>query len=102
MAGYQPRPIDTSGVSLGPDLAPIIERLAESAHEVWAERRLAEGWRYGESRNDATKVHPCLVPYTRLPETEKAYDRALVEQALKGIIALGWTIEKRGSDEGAL
>ena len=97
MATYQPRPIDTSGVSLGPDLTTLVERLAKNTHEVWAEKRIADGWRYGASRDDANKKHPCLVPYAELPESEIAYDRAMVEQALKAALALGWTIEKGGS-----
>jgi len=91
---YQPRPIDTSRVSLGPELTALIERLAENAHEVWAQKRLADGWRHGANRDDAAKLHPCLVPYAELPESEKAYDRAMAEQALKGAVALGWAINR--------
>lgn len=97
MATYQPRPIDTSGVSLSLGLTALVERLAENTHEVWAEKRIADGWRYGASRDDANKMHPCLVPYAQLPESEIAYDRAMVEQALKCALALGWIIERGAS-----
>ena len=56
-------------------LLDLTERLAENTHEVWAQRRLAEGWTYSPRRDDAAKLHPCLVPYADLPESEKDYDR---------------------------
>ena len=92
---YQPRPVDTSDVRLTADLRGLLEQLAEQVHEAWAARRLAEGWRYGECRDDQAKTHPCLVPYARLPETEKEYDRATVRQTLKTMANLGYCISRR-------
>ncbi|MDA4635727.1 RyR domain-containing protein, partial [Escherichia coli] len=71
-----PRPIDTTGVELPAEVRELAERLAEHVHDVWAARRLAEGWRHGPRRHDARKEHPGLVPYGELPESERAYDRA--------------------------
>lgn len=93
MATYKPRPIDTSAVRLGHALGTLVENLSANVHDVWAEKRLADGWHYGPQRDDAAKTHPCLVPYADLPESEKAYDRTMVEQALKSVLALGWPIE---------
>jgi hypothetical protein len=94
MAKYKPKPLDTSKVVLRPEQRALIEKLAANAHEVWAAKRLADGWTLGPERNDAAKTHPCLIPYAALPESEKDYDRVLVEQALSGAIALGWRVEK--------
>ncbi len=91
---YQPRPIDTSQIELGGDIRALAERLAENAHEQWARQRLAEGWRYGPRRDDARKETPNLVPYGELPEAEREYDRIVVAETLKAIIALGFRIEK--------
>jgi hypothetical protein len=66
---YGPTPIDTSRINLADDLLELRERLAENAHDVWASRRLSEGWTYGPARDDATKKHPDLVPYADLPDT---------------------------------
>ena len=60
---YLPEPIDTSAVSLEPALMQLAELLARNAHEVWAQERLAQGWKYGPCRRDDTKEHPCLIPY---------------------------------------
>jgi hypothetical protein len=89
---YQPQPIDTSRVVLAADLIALTERLARNAHENWAQQRLRDGWRYGPSRDDASKEHPCLVPYEQLPESEMEYDRIAAMQTLKTIQAMGYRI----------
>jgi hypothetical protein len=89
---YQPQPIDTAAVTLPEALAALTERLAENAHDIWAQQRLADGWTYGPERDDAAKQHPDLVPYAELPEGEKEYDRLTALATLKAILALGYTI----------
>ena len=89
---YVPKPIDTSAVELPEGLLGLTERLAENAHDHWADQRMAEGWAYGPQRDDAAKRHPDLVPYEQLPESEKEYDRRMAMEALKAIIALGYRI----------
>ena len=42
---YTPAPLDTSGEVLPEALTPLVEALAKNVHEVWAQSRLAEGWR---------------------------------------------------------
>ena len=69
--------------------------LAKNVHNVWAQKRLSEGWKYGTARNDDRKEHPCLVPYEDLPEDERVYDLITVTETLKTIVALGYYIEKR-------
>ena len=91
---YEPKPIDTSKVQLPEEILDLGERLAENAHDIYGRQRLAEGWRYGPARNDATKENPTLVPYKDLPESEKEYDRQIAMETLKAIIALGYRIEK--------
>ena len=94
MATYRPRTIDTSHVHFTPDLEELIERLAENNHDHWAQKRIDEGWRYGVKRNDDAKEHPDLVPYDRLPESEKEYDRRTVIETLKAIVASGYEVRK--------
>lgn len=94
-ATYRPNTINTSQVTLSPDLEELIERLAQNNHDHWASKRIDEGWSYGPTRNDDAKTHPDLVPYERLSEGEKEYDRKTVTETLKAIIALGYEVEKR-------
>src|SRR5882724_7466560 len=65
---YQPAPIDTHAVKLPPRLAQLTEKLAEHTHDVWATKRLEDGWTVGPHRDDKNKKHPSLVPYSELPE----------------------------------
>ena len=92
---YTPKPIDTSGVELPADLLELTEKIAENVHENWSAGRIADGWTYGEERDDKKKTTPCLIPYAELPEIEKEYDRVTALQSLKLIIALGYKIEKK-------
>ena len=85
---YVPQPMDTSDIQLPEELNVLIE------HEVWAQSRIKQGWRYGNERSDALKQHPCLIPYEELPEVEKAYDRDTALETLKLISKLGFKIIK--------
>lgn len=55
---------------------------------------MAEGWTWGEQRDDKLKTHPCLVPYEALPDAEREYDRQTAVQTLKLILKLGFKIHK--------
>lgn len=93
---YKPSPIDTSKVELPADLLELTEKIAENVHENWSVGRIADGWTYGETRDDDKKTTPCLVPYSELSDSEKEYDRVTALQTLKLIVALGYKISKEG------
>jgi hypothetical protein len=97
---YQPKPIATDGVELDPALILQIELLAAHVHDLWAERRIAEGRVLGDGRDDALLTHPCLVPYDELPESEKEYDRQIVAGLLKAVIKLGFRVFPASRDSG--
>jgi ryanodine receptor 2 len=89
---YRPQPIDTSGIAIPGFLAALSEALSKNAHEVWAAQRLHAGWHFGATRSDAEKLHPCLIPYEELPDEEKVYDRRMVAETIRSILALGYEI----------
>ena len=91
---YSPHPIDTSDIQLPEELNPLLEAMAKNVNDIWAKERIAQGWTYGEKRDDAKKHHPCLVVYEDLPDEEKVYDRNTSVETLKLILKLGFTIEK--------
>lgn len=91
---YNPTPIDTSDVTLPEELEALVERMAENTHDLWAQSRIKEGWTYGPTRNDELKQHPCLVPYSELPDSERQYDRDISVGTLKLIVKLGFNITK--------
>lgn len=92
---YIPSPADLSGVELPESLNELTELIAENVHEVWAKSRMDQGWKYGEKRDDMEKSHPCLVPYDKLPEREKDYDRNTAMDTLKLVMKLGYDIVKK-------
>ena len=70
----------------------LTEKLAENTHDVWAKGRIEQGWKYGKIRDDNNKLHPCLIPYSELPESEKEYDRNTALETIKLIQKLGYFI----------
>lgn len=91
---YKPNPIDTTNVILPAELIELTEKIAENVHENWSAGRIADGWTYGEKRDDVKKTTPCLVPYSELSESEKQFDRNTAMETLKLIVSLGYKIEK--------
>lgn len=91
---YTPTPLDTRDVNLPKELEELIKEMARNVHDVWAQGRIAEGWTYGEQRDDKKRTHPCLVPYEELPDAEREYDRQTAVQTLKLILKLGFKIHR--------
>ncbi|CAG9853862.1 unnamed protein product [Phyllotreta striolata] len=89
---FVPKPVDTSMVSLPPYIESIRDKLAENIHEMWAMNKIEAGCQWGEYRDDARMIHPCLVSFDKLPQAERKYDTQLAVQTLKTIIALGYYI----------
>ena len=49
---YIPKPVDTSDAVLPQELNTLANQLATQVHDIWAQGRIAEGWTYGETRDD--------------------------------------------------
>ena len=92
---YDPHPLNLDDVQIEPELMELREAIAENAHEVWAKTRKDQGWAYGAERDDAKKLHPDMLPYNLLPESEKEYDRQMAINTIKLVKKLGWELKKR-------
>ncbi|XP_070066573.1 ryanodine receptor isoform X6 [Drosophila virilis] len=95
---YVPNPIDTNNVHLDNDLNSLVQKFSEHYHDAWASRRLEGGWTYGEVRSDNDRKHPRLKPYNMLSEYERERYRDPVRECLKGLLAIGWTVEHSEMD----
>lgn len=95
MEKYIPKPVDLSDVEIPRELEALREAIAENTHDVWAAERFAQGWSYGIQRDDTKKHHPCLIPYSMLPENEKEFDRVISINTIKLIQKLGYDLVKR-------
>ncbi len=69
-----------------------MERLAEAEHDGWMDQRLRNGWHCGTPRDDARKIHPLLIPYSRLPDKEKGKDRNSVRHFPDMVARAGYRI----------
>ena len=98
MNEYAPSPADVSEIKLPESLTPLIEALAENVHDTWAKGRMDAGWTYGPVRDDAKRQHPCLVPYDKLPESEKTYDRNTAISTLKFVCKKGYRIVNEANE----
>lgn len=92
---YEPHPIDLTDIALTEELIELREAIAENAHEVWAYNRKKEGWSYGPVRDDEKKTNPDLIPYNKLPDSEKLYDREMAMETIKLLDKLGWEVKKK-------
>jgi len=46
----------------------------EAMHENWMAEKINSGWVYGETKDPEKKTHPCLVPYSELPDAQRFKD----------------------------
>jgi hypothetical protein len=46
----------------------------QEQHEAWVVHKVNDGWVYGEVKSGTKKTHPCLVPYSELPESQQLKD----------------------------
>ncbi|XP_076604098.1 ryanodine receptor 3 isoform X5 [Chaetodon auriga] len=88
-ASFIPTPVETSQIVMPPHLEKVRDRLAENIHELWGMNKIELGWSYGKIRDDNKRQHPCLVDFSKLPETEKNYNLQMSTETLKTLLALG-------------
>ena len=50
----------------------------ENSHENWLRDKELDGWKYGAVKDVDKKEHPCFVPYSELPEEQRAKDLIFV------------------------
>ncbi len=55
--------------------AEELEALSRAEHDRWMAAKLIDGWVFGETRDDARKLHPDIIPYDNLSEARKDLDR---------------------------
>jgi RyR domain. len=44
------------------------------AHISWMAQKEADGWAYGPDKDPDNKLHPCMVAYDKLPESQRRKD----------------------------
>lgn len=46
----------------------------EDSHKSWLDEKKADGWKWGAKKDPDAKEHPCFVPYSELPQEQRAKD----------------------------
>jgi RyR domain len=79
---------------------PLLEQLAEAAHEVFCSALRVQGYRRGPVIDPVNKTHPALKPYTELPEEEKEQNRGTVRDIPAKLAERGYLmLPARGAGE---
>ncbi|XP_057715469.1 ryanodine receptor 3-like isoform X4 [Corythoichthys intestinalis] len=97
-ASFIPTPVETSQIVMPPHLEKVRDTLAENIHEMWGMNKIELGWSYGKIRDDNKRQHPCLVDFSKLPETEKNYNLQMSTETLKTLLALGCRVVQVNSN----
>jgi hypothetical protein len=43
----------------------------EESHQCWLAQKEKDGWVYGEVKDVEKKTHPCILPYSELPDEQR-------------------------------
>ena len=73
------------------------EILAEMEHERWMQEKITDGWSYGSERNDEKRIHPSMVPYEQLSDSEKEKDRDTVRNIPRILSLIDFQIYRRSA-----
>lgn len=89
---YTPKPEDGSKTVIPEEIGALVEYIAQHNHDVWAVRRFAEGYTYGETKDEEKKKNPYLKSYFDLEDKDKLADINSAESVIKFILSRGYNI----------
>jgi ppGpp synthetase/RelA/SpoT-type nucleotidyltranferase len=102
-AGFDVRPANSSRNAIadlsGEKFKKDVEKMARLEHGRWNVERLSNGWRPGRPRNDARKIHDCIVPWANLPDDIREYDRNSVRAFPEILAKAGLAIFRKSKNE---
>jgi hypothetical protein len=93
--GCRPAPLRRWGASETILTDVEIDHVAGIEHERWRAEREAAGWRYGATRDDATKVNPLLVPWSDVPADARHYNLEAAAQLPELLARAGFDVVRQ-------
>jgi len=90
--------VDNTEAKVPQELLQLVEFLAENMHDIWAHRKMQEGWKFGEVRDNDKKFHPNLMPYCELSESDRELDRDASYGIIGSLLNLGYSIRKAAAE----
>ncbi|CAH8435934.1 unnamed protein product [Heterobilharzia americana] len=97
---FVPKTVRTSHIQLPNYVEIVRDRLAENLHEMWSMRKIDQGLKYGERRDEQNGLHPCLTTFDKLPPSDRQYNVTLAYETLRTIVGLGYNITYEPLPEG--
>jgi hypothetical protein len=80
---------------------PEIDLLARMEHDRWKQERAADGWRHGEQRDNARKLHPDMVDWADLSDEAQDKDRDVITSLPATLLEGGFQILRLPQGEPA-
>jgi len=74
-----------------------LEQLSQHEHIRWMNSKLADGWHFGEQRDDANMIHDQIKPWAELDEGNRGKDRDAVRELPDILELAGFRIQKVGA-----
>lgn len=71
-----------------------LEKMAQMEHELWCQWKQENGWKFGDQRDNDQKIHPDLIPWNMLPDTEKQKNFQFIKNIPEMLADLGFQIDK--------
>lgn len=66
--------------------------LASLEHARWNAERLLDGWKYGDKKDIAQKINPCIKPWDELDDETKGYDYTPIDNIPKLLKMIGYEV----------
>ena len=85
-SGKNPKPINLTKKQ--------VEEFARMEHERWVNVYESAGWIYGSKRDDSRKIHNCFLPWDKLTDDIKDWDREAVKEIPALLDAAGFEVCK--------
>jgi hypothetical protein len=92
-----PMPLRSPGEPEFEFTASELELLARHEHDRWMQSKLADGWRFGEPRDDPNKIHDQLKSWEKLDDENRNKDRNAVRELPHMLELAGFKIQRRTS-----
>ncbi len=71
----------------------VLDLLAEMEHDRWSRERIEAGWRYDAKTDKDRRVTPYRIPWSKIPEKVRLWDREAVKYLPKLLLRSGYSIK---------
>ena len=95
-AKYTPNPVNLNNVQLANDIVNLIQKFAEHYHDAYCQRKMENGWSYGDVLDQDRKTDPKLKPFHMLNPFDQEHYKQEITNQIKTILALNWRLELQG------